>query len=91
MTNVHDSGVGCVHCGWKGTIAEHVCEGRGGGDFDVGLNFIEGFAVRGITGSETVEGESVVGVVGGGHVDVGVVEVIVGEVPVGFIEADTVG
>lgn len=32
-----------------------------------------------------------VGVVGGGHVDVRVVEVVVGEVPICFVEADAVG
>lgn len=56
MANVHDSAIGCVHRGWKCTVAKHSCEGRGGGYFYVGLYFIEGLAVRGITGSETVEG-----------------------------------
>lgn len=56
MSNVHDSGVRCVHRGRKCTVAKHGCEGGGGGYFDVGLDFIERFAVRGITGSETIEG-----------------------------------
>lgn len=42
-------------------------------------------------GSQSVEGERMVGVVGDGEVDVGIVVVIVWEVPVGFVEANTMG
>lgn len=91
MPDVHDAAVGFSGGGWEGAVAEHGGEGRGGGHFDERLDFVEGVTVGGLAGSQSVEGERVVGVLGDGDVDVGVIEVVVWEVPVGFVEADTVG
>lgn len=70
-----------VHLG-ESAVAKHLCECRSSLHFEERLDLVERLAVGRITDSETIEGESAEFVLVGCNVDVGVVEVVVGKIPV---------
>lgn len=88
MTDVDDLLEGVVY-GWESTVSEHhgdLVEGR---DLSRCLHDVEGVGVGRVSNTETVNGDSVVA---SSKSDVGVrvIVVVVRQVPVRLVEADTV-
>lgn len=75
---------------WNLSSTEQVGELFECSNFELHLNLVDRLAVAGHANSKTVVGEGRVAILLHGTVNVGVVVVVVGKVPVGTIEADAV-
>ena len=69
-------------CAGNGAIAKLSRDLREGGDFEGCLDLIQGFAMRGETDAQAIDGNGAVLVLVDGNIDVAVGKVVIGVVPV---------
>ena len=72
----------CLVDAWEGAIAQHLCDLSGCSNINEVLDLVQRLAMRGVPDSETVQAESVVLILIRDYIDVAIIVVIEGQVPV---------
>lgn len=89
VTDVHDGVIGRVDTR-EVAIAELGCQGVQGGNFEIGLDLVEWVAMLGLADTQAIVAQGHETSIQGG-IDVGIVEVVVGKIPVRLVKTNSVG
>lgn len=88
MSNV-DCLLRLVAASWNCTISKHGSQCLQSSNFEVDLDLVDRFAARGHSDAETIEEKCRVAIFVGGLADIGIVIVVVGDVPVASVKANS--